>query len=157
MNQFCLTVRCFSEYETIELAKKVSFLLKSGDIVALDGEIGSGKTFFTRSIIQHSIHKAQEVSVPSPTFTMIQSYSGLVPFGNLIHADLYRLSNPKELEELGLLEGDYKGVVMIEWSKNGIGYLPHFNLIISIEYGEKERERIFHIEGSKSRIEKISF
>jgi tRNA threonylcarbamoyladenosine biosynthesis protein TsaE len=86
-------------------------ILQPGDTILLSGGIGAGKTHFARAIIKACLPHVTEV--PSPTFTLIQSYDGgAVP---IIHADLYRLSHPDDIAELGLEEAMGTAICLIEW------------------------------------------
>lgn len=103
------------------LARVMAALLKPGDTVALQGPVGAGKTHFARAFIRARQGEAAE-DVPSPTFTLVQTYDD--PMGSEIwHADLYRLTHPDELVELGLDEAMRDAVVLIEWPDHG-GPLP---------------------------------
>ena len=88
-----------NEDATRRLAIDLANLLAPGDFVALSGDLGSGKTTLVRAMIAH-LAGGVEIEVPSPTFTLVQAYD-LAPFA-LVHADLYRLSGPGELAELGI-------------------------------------------------------
>lgn len=100
-----------SPEETSELAARLGAELRPGDSILLEGEIGSGKTHFARSLIQ-SLMSAPE-DVPSPTFTLVQAYE--TPIGEVWHCDLYRLSTVDEIEELGLTEAFDSAICLIEW------------------------------------------
>lgn len=103
------------------LARVMAAVLKPGDVVALDGAVGAGKTHFARAFIR-ARQGAMAEEVPSPTFTLVQTYPD--PEGTEIwHADLYRLSHPDELVELGLDEAMRQAIVLIEWPDHG-GALP---------------------------------
>ena len=113
------TIICHSEDETIKLATQLARLAKAGDTFALYGTLGMGKSVFARGFIQ-SLTNAEEV--PSPTFTLVQSYEAL-DF-EIYHFDLYRLKSPEEIFELGMEEALYEGVCLIEWPEKMGGYLP---------------------------------
>ncbi|WP_170382383.1 tRNA (adenosine(37)-N6)-threonylcarbamoyltransferase complex ATPase subunit type 1 TsaE [Ruegeria atlantica] len=100
-----------SPEETAELATGLGAKLQPGDIVLLEGEIGSGKTHFARSLIQSLMIVPEDV--PSPTFTLVQAYD--TPSGDIWHCDLYRLSAVEEIEELGLTEAFDTAICLIEW------------------------------------------
>ncbi len=103
------------------LARVMAAVLKPGDVIALEGPVGAGKTHFARAFIRARQGDAAE-EVPSPTFTLVQTYAD--PLGTEIwHADLYRLTHPDELVELGLDEAMRHGIVLIEWPDHG-GPLP---------------------------------
>lgn len=106
---------------TASLARVMASVLKPGDVIALQGPVGAGKTHFARAFIRARQGEAAE-DVPSPTFTLVQTYDD--PMGTEIwHTDLYRLSHPDELVELGLDEAMRDAVVLIEWPEHG-GRLP---------------------------------
>ncbi|MFB4166043.1 tRNA (adenosine(37)-N6)-threonylcarbamoyltransferase complex ATPase subunit type 1 TsaE [Alteribacillus sp. JSM 102045] len=112
--------------ETINIAQNIGRYLKGGDVLTLNGELGAGKTHFTKGIAL-----ALEVKkvVNSPTFTIIKEYEGTLP---LYHMDVYRLEE-EEAEELGLeeyLEGE--GICVIEWPEKIKDMLPDKRLEISI-------------------------
>ena len=84
--------------------------LKAGECLLLEGQIGAGKSHFARAFIQARLGRAEDV--PSPTFTLVQSYQADV---EIWHADLYRLSHPDEVLELGLDEAFDSAICLIEW------------------------------------------
>ena len=103
------------------LARVMAAVLKPGDVIALEGPVGAGKTHFARAFIRARQGDAAE-DVPSPTFTLVQTYDD--PLGTEIwHADLYRLTHPDELVELGLDDAMRDDIVLIEWPDHG-GKLP---------------------------------
>lgn len=108
-----------SEGETEALAKKVALMAQKGDVFALYGTLGMGKSVFARAFIQ-SLTKAEEV--PSPTFTLVQEYQA-ADF-DIYHFDLYRLKSPDEVFELGFEEAVYGGVSLIEWPEKAGAWLP---------------------------------
>ena len=109
-----------------------------GDFVALSGDLGAGKTTLVRAMIAHLAGGA-EIEVPSPTFTLVQTYD--LPHFALVHADLYRLSGPDELAELGI--DDLAGaVVVMEWPDRAGDTLPADRIEVALALGpEPELER----------------
>lgn len=97
--------------QTRALARAMAPGLKPGDVILLSGEIGAGKTHFARCLIQVLLTTPEDV--PSPTFTLIQTYDG--QSGEIWHADLYRLGHVDEVEELGLLDAFETGICLVEW------------------------------------------
>lgn len=141
-----------SASQTIGLGKKLGRVLEKGDIVALVGEMGSGKTTLTTGI---AAGLGVKDYVRSPTFTLINEYQGRIP---LYHFDLYRLSCPTELEDLGYEEYFYgKGVVIVEWAEKCKGFLPKDHLRIELSLIDKEARQIniFNLPEEKTRKTKV--
>ena len=112
-----------------EFASSFSTTLKKGDVVFLNGDLGSGKTTFTQLLLKHLNYQGR---VKSPTYAIYESYE-LTKF-NLIHMDLYRLSSPEELFYLAIDEIiDNNNIVIIEWPEKGKGVLPKANKILNFE------------------------
>jgi N-acetylmuramate 1-kinase len=105
------TVALANERATRRLAMDVAAILAPGDLVTLSGDLGAGKTTFARALIRHLAHD-ERLEVPSPTFTLVQTYA--LPRFAVVHGDLYRVSEPRELIELGIEDAE-GGVVLIEW------------------------------------------
>ncbi len=107
------------EAATEALARHVAPLLRRGDVVALVGELGAGKTTFARALL--GVLGVHEL-VPSPTFTLVQRYvTSAFP---VCHVDLYRLKSPEELDELGLEEALSEGALLVEWPERAGDRLP---------------------------------
>lgn len=123
--------------DTQNLAKTLSRSLKNGDILALDGDLGSGKTTFCRFLIQALVGKP--VDVTSPTFNLVQMYDA--PNFPIWHFDLYRMEDPEEIFEVGFEEALSHGLVLIEWPSRAGPYLPKncLNLSFSIEDDHSRR------------------
>ena len=102
-----------SEEETSDAGARFAASLRPGDVVLLHGDLGAGKTAFVRGLAEGLGVAAEEVS--SPTFTLVQEYRG----GRLtlFHVDLYRLNDPREIDDLGLDEIAADGVLTIEWAE----------------------------------------
>jgi tRNA threonylcarbamoyladenosine biosynthesis protein TsaE len=103
---------------TVALARRWAGMLALGDVVALKGELGTGKTAFARALIQTLAGSA--IDVASPTFTLLQTYT--VPMGEVWHYDLYRIENERALAELAL-EDAYSHLTLIEWPER-LGSYP---------------------------------
>jgi tRNA threonylcarbamoyladenosine biosynthesis protein TsaE len=112
---FETTLTLNDESVTAELGARIAALLRSGDVVALSGELGAGKTALARAIL-----RALGVTghVPSPTFTLVQTYE--TPRLVVHHFDLYRIEDEHELRELGLDDAKEEGAVLIEWPGRGM-------------------------------------
>ncbi len=129
-----------SERETLEFSHRLAPMLKVGDSVLLFGEIGSGKSFLARAIIQYLMEKSGQIEdVPSPTFTLVQTYhiGGL----EVWHSDLYRLGNASEVEELGLLDAFESGISVVEWADKMGDLAPANALSIDLKTRSREGER----------------
>ncbi len=110
---------CPDEKATTDLAVRVAAAAQTGDVFALYGTLGMGKSVFARAFI-HSLTEAEDV--PSPTFTLLQTYEA--PEFEIFHYDLYRLKSAEEVFELNIEEAMYTGVCLIEWPEKMGGYLP---------------------------------
>lgn len=111
-----MTVLQLSKYlptpdATAKFAEQIGAILQQGDVLLLEGDIGAGKTHFARALIQ-SLQDTPE-DVPSPTFTLVQTYE--TKRGTVLHADLYRLTNPDDVAELGLLDAFESSICLVEW------------------------------------------
>ena len=130
-----------SAEETIKLGEKIAARLKPGDIVALSGELGSGKTTLVKGIAK-GLGVANYRYVNSPSFVLVKEYKGKIP---LFHFDIYRLDSLKDIEDIGY--EDYlarRGVVVIEWSSKMTRILPKKHLEVSIKI-KNPNERTVHI------------
>lgn len=122
-----LTLPLPDEDATAALGRALAGLLRPGDTVLLSGPIGVGKTHLARALIRA---RTGEQDIPSPTFTLVQTYHG--PQGDLWHADLYRLTHPDEAQELGLAEAIGRAVVLVEWPDRLGGLAPSDALRIAL-------------------------
>ena len=115
--------------ETIRLGKRIGGHLRPGDVVALAGELGTGKTQFIKGLAA-GVGVEKSVYISSPSFTLINEYTGKILF---YHIDLYRLKSEKEAEELGLEEYfQSKGITVVEWADKIPSLLPKEMLWIHI-------------------------
>ncbi len=97
--------------ETAALAQALAPRLQPGDVILLCGPVGAGKSHFARSLILSLLDTPEDV--PSPTYTLVQTYPSQA--GEIWHADLYRLSDTSEIEELGLLDAFDTAICLVEW------------------------------------------
>ncbi|MBM4306695.1 MAG: tRNA (adenosine(37)-N6)-threonylcarbamoyltransferase complex ATPase subunit type 1 TsaE [Deltaproteobacteria bacterium] len=128
-----------SPSETIRIGKAIGSYLQAGDVVALIGELGAGKTQLIKGLAEGTGVK-NSAYVSSPSFTLINEYKGKTPF---YHIDLYRLGEEKEAEGLGLEEyfqGD--GITAVEWADRILSLLPKEFLRIHIHYTGKNTRSI---------------
>lgn len=136
---------------TRAFAAALAPLLAPGDLVALEGDLGAGKSEVARAVIR--ARAGAEIEVPSPTFTLIQRYelAGLV----ITHADLYRLGSPEEVRELGLDEAIAEGALLVEWPERAGDQLPVDRLTLTLalapQVGEDGRDIAIDAEGSWCR------
>ncbi len=137
-----------------KIAGLLAPLLKTGDIVALDGALGAGKTELCRAII-HALGETGDV--PSPTFNLVQIYDRITPV--IWHMDLYRLDRPEEAFELGMEEAFHSAVSLIEWPGKLGSYLPPGFLALRLEIipGGNMSRKLTIIGGWdwKTRLQKI--
>ncbi|MGA9117412.1 MAG: tRNA (adenosine(37)-N6)-threonylcarbamoyltransferase complex ATPase subunit type 1 TsaE [Bacteroidota bacterium] len=128
--------------ETLARGEAFAEGLRGGDVVALTGELGSGKTLFVRGVCR-GLGVGAEVT--SPTFTLVHEYRG--EDLRVIHADLYRLEGEKEAAELGLEEYFAPDCVcLIEWAEKAHRLLPPGHYRVRIRHGEREDVRVFAVE-----------
>lgn len=118
-----------SEQETAKIAGQLAKTVRIGDVIALYGTLGAGKTAFCRGFIQSL---TQTTEVPSPTFTLLQVYD--TPAFPVYHFDMYRLKNPLEAYEIGIEDAFAEGVSLIEWPEKLGNLLPpkHISVYIDI-------------------------
>ena len=113
---------------TEALAARLAPLMRARDVVLLVGDLGAGKTTFARYLLQYLGVVGE---IPSPTFTLVQSYDGRdFP---LYHFDLYRLKEPPEIEEIGFDEACSEGAVLVEWPEKASGYMPRETLTLTFQ------------------------
>jgi len=126
-----ISLHTSSSEETIEYGFKIGSMLKKGDIIALQGTLGAGKTTITKGIA-----KALNVedTITSPTFCLISEYEGKMP---LYHMDVYRLDGEEDFINLGVEDMIYgNGVSLIEWSEKIMNQLPKKTIILKLEADE---------------------
>ena len=147
-----LSVLSCNPEETFSIGKIIGEHLTQGDVLALMGELGSGKTCFTHGVAR-GIGVSEEFLITSPSFTLINEYRGKI---NLYHFDLYRLHGLQDMEDLGYEEYLFgEGVSVIEWADKMKDALPEETLCITFQYLDENRREIV-ISGDKERIAQIS-
>ncbi|WP_089177317.1 tRNA (adenosine(37)-N6)-threonylcarbamoyltransferase complex ATPase subunit type 1 TsaE [Bosea sp. AS-1] len=135
------------EAATTRLAADIAAILKPGDIVALSGHLGSGKSLLARAILRE-LAGDPELEAPSPTFTLVQSYD--TPRGPVLHADLYRVRSPEELDDLGLVEDVDQTVMLVEWPDRAGERLPagrRLDIVLDVDPDNPETGRIADLAG----------
>lgn len=130
MTQLFLTFR--SEDDTNAFAQKIAPLLKTGDCLILQGDLGAGKSTFARALIREWSH-TETMDVPSPTFTLVQHYQNQQE-QRLDHYDAYRIEEENEIIEVGLEDSLENAITLIEWPEKIASYLPDrlYRLIFKI-------------------------
>jgi tRNA threonylcarbamoyl adenosine modification protein YjeE len=120
-----------NEAATANLMADLALLLSAGDVITLTGDLGAGKTAAARALIRY-LAQDDDLEVPSPTFTLAQTYD-LSPFP-VLHADLYRVNDPGELEEIGLSPLPDGTVALIEWPERAPDLLPPDRIDIALSH-----------------------
>lgn len=142
-HDFAVTTK--NESETINLGVEIASSLKNGDVIALYGDLGSGKTRLVKGICLGLDVKQM---VNSPTFIIVNEYNS-TKFHNIFHFDLYRLKSEEEILAMGF--DDYmnnRGIVIIEWPEHAERLLPSGTIKIHISHSvENENERWIKVEG----------
>ncbi len=147
MSQTTTTLRLSTETDTDLLGQTLSNYARAGDCFLLRGQIGSGKSAFARAFIRALL--GQETDVPSPTFTLVQTYD----YGDLEiwHADLYRLTSTYEIEELGLTDAFDHAICLVEWPDRLDTLTPKDALHLHLEDGENDDARIATLRWTDSK------
>lgn len=143
-------IKTSSPEETAGVGEKLALLLRAGDVICLNGDLGAGKTRFAQGV---ACGLGVAGPVTSPTFTLINEYQGRLP---LYHMDVYRLTGPLEMEDLGYEEYFYSdGVTLVEWAERVEELLPGERLDIYIKRGtggEESREISAAPRGERYRL-----
>ena len=129
--QLTFTTALADEAATAALMADLALLIGPGALITLTGDLGAGKTAAARAMIRY-LAGDDDLEVPSPTFTLAQSYD--LPGFPLVHADLYRISDASELEEIGLSPLPDATVVLIEWPERAGNALPHDRIDITLRH-----------------------
>jgi tRNA threonylcarbamoyladenosine biosynthesis protein TsaE len=138
------------EGATAALAERVARVAVAGDVIALKGELGAGKTVFARAFIRA---RGSAEEVPSPTFTLVQVYD-LDPVA-VWHFDLYRLRAPEEAWELGIEDAFASAISLIEWPERLGPLLPAWRLEIALSYGKGPHSRHARLTGGAAWQERL--
>ena len=137
--------------ETIRLGIKLGMLMSPGDVIALIGELGAGKTTLVKGIVR-GLGVKDLRTVKSPTFSLVHTYRGRIP---VYHFDAYRLKDSQEMLDIGsdeMIHGN--GVALVEWADNVSGCLPQEYLKITLT-AVSENERNMEIRAYGNRYDKI--
>jgi tRNA threonylcarbamoyl adenosine modification protein YjeE len=140
------------EAATIRFGEDMALALNAGDCLALSGDLGAGKSALARALLRALADDA-ELEVPSPTFTLVQSYDLRIPVS---HFDLYRLGDAAELTELGFDEALQNGICLVEWPEMAEGELPADRITLRLEHeGAGRRVTIAAPEKQAARIRRV--
>lgn len=121
---------------TERLGERLGSLLRAGDVLLLQGELGAGKTAFTRGLARGA---GSCDLVNSPTFVLLNEYAGPL---RLFHADLYRLDDPDSVADLELADYARSGALIVEWPERGADVLPAEHLLVELAYVGDARRRL---------------
>jgi tRNA threonylcarbamoyl adenosine modification protein YjeE len=150
-NDFKREVELAGEAATAALAAAVARQAVRGDVIALSGELGSGKTAFVRAFLRACGIVGE---VPSPTFTLVQTYEAAR--GSIWHFDLYRLTRPEDALELGLEDALAEGITLIEWPERLGSLEPRHRLEIHLTQGPTADSRRARLTADSSWSKRLS-
>lgn len=142
------------EAATAGIGRRLALLARRGDVLALWGELGVGKTVLARAFIRARCGHADEI--PSPTFTLVQIYEPASPSVDAVyHFDLYRLTAPEEAFELGIEDAFASGISLIEWPDRLDDLLPATRLDVELRYADAADRRTLTLRGSGDWAERL--
>ncbi|MBS29275.1 MAG: tRNA (adenosine(37)-N6)-threonylcarbamoyltransferase complex ATPase subunit type 1 TsaE [Alphaproteobacteria bacterium] len=144
------TFELSDEVATEALGAALAPLLARGDVLALTGDLGAGKTTLARGIVRSLGYRG---TVPSPTFTLVQHYE-IDPLP-VAHFDLYRIGAADEIVELGFDEARAEGIVLLEWPERMGSYLPADRLQIALDYDAAGKARLARVRGPGDWAERL--
>ena len=143
--EYCRTLQLSSEAATEDFAREISLFARVGDVITLAGDLGTGKTTFARAFIRALSPSNAGREVPSPTFTLVQTYDDTrLP---VAHFDFYRVVDPAEVPELGFPGLSDTMVVLAEWPDRAEAFLPPHRLEIDLDDGDDESSRELTLTG----------
>lgn len=134
---------------TMALGARLAGVLKVGDVIALHGGLGAGKTTLVRGLLQALL--GCDTEVPSPTYTLVQVYE--TDIGEVWHGDMYRLDSPEDGEELGLWDAFEDAICFIEWPDKLGGYWPDDALSITLDF--EDSGRVATLKGVREWIKNV--
>lgn len=135
---------------TARLGEDLAMALRPGDVLALSGDLGAGKSTLARALIR-ALADDESLDVPSPTFTLVQSYDARFP---VHHFDLYRLASAYELDELGFDEALTTGAALLEWPDRAGNRLPPTTILIELDH--RDEGRLARLSGQGNTFERIA-
>lgn len=144
-------VRTHSPESTEELGRRLGARLRPGDVVALVGPLGAGKTVMARGIARGA---GATGYIASPSFVVIREYAGPL---RVYHADLYRLDRLEDIADLGLDElSEAGGVLVVEWADRADGLLPMDHVRVEMTFGAGETDRVLIFSAPDAWAERLS-
>ena len=132
------------------LGARIGRAAEPGDVIALVGDLGAGKTFLSQAIV-YGAGVPRGVRVASPTFTIVQEYQGRVP---VWHADFYRLASVREADDTGLFDCGTDGLVVVEWADRFPAAVPSDSLWLRLEKTSSLQRRVV-ATGAGPRVERL--
>jgi tRNA threonylcarbamoyladenosine biosynthesis protein TsaE len=147
-----LTLTVTDEAGTRRVAAALAALARPGDVIGLAGTLGAGKTTFARAFIRAQTTADEEV--PSPTFTLVQTYDGKA--GPIWHFDLYRIDDPEAAWELGIEEAFAEAIALIEWPERLGDLLPADRLLVELSPGTAETARVIRLRPGPAWRDRLS-
>ena len=145
-----ISLRLESASATQRLAARIGRVAEIGDVIALDGPLGAGKTTFVQGLAE-GLGVPAERHVASPTFALVNEHPGRIDF---VHVDFYRIRSPAELPELGIEEAYDRAVTAIEWADRFPSWLPDDPLHLTLEIEEGGR-RALQAESTGPRSDRL--
>ena len=136
-----------------KLAENISAIVKKGDVICLNGDLGAGKTTFARAVIRTLLNQTGPAEIPSPSFALVQTYD--MSRFPIYHFDFYRICEPEEVIELGLDDAVETGLSLIEWPDKAANFIPKDYLNIFIEDHENPLMRLVTLSGEGSWKKKL--
>lgn len=150
-----LSIALPDEAATARLAAQLAFIARAGDVIALAGDLGAGKTAFARAFIRARLRVCEDV--PSPTFTLVQIYEGAEPKDPAIwHFDLYRLDAPEDGLELDIEDAFASAISLIEWPERLGALLPARRLLVRLEPGDTPDSRCATLDGGEAWRDRLA-
>jgi tRNA threonylcarbamoyladenosine biosynthesis protein TsaE len=148
-----VNIELASRRATVHLARRLAPLLRPGDLVVLGGDLGAGKTFFTRALLR-ALGVPRDREVTSPTFTLVHEFSAAL---RVLHADAYRLASRGDVEALGLREARGEGAcIVVEWGEPYIDALGGDALVLRLEPARAPNGRRVTVSGCGPRGEALA-
>jgi tRNA threonylcarbamoyladenosine biosynthesis protein TsaE len=136
-----------SEQQTYEIGRAFAKQLQANDVVALFGDLGAGKTWFTKGMAKGM---GIDDYVTSPTFALLNEYPGKIP---LYHFDMYRITDADGLSDIGFYDYlEQGGVCVIEWSENILPFLPESYYRVEIKPAKADNQRVIAIEKIEEKV-----